>query len=64
MGTWGHYETVRTIDVSSEEVEVLNSLGNRDGEGYLGYREWRSFGEYASYISGISQRSIAFIYKK
>jgi hypothetical protein len=62
--TWGHYETVRTIDVSSEEIEVLNSLGNRDGEGYLGYREWRSFGEYASYISGISQRSIAFIYKK
>ena len=61
--TWGHYETVRTIDVANEEVEVLNSLGDRDGEGYLGYREWRSFDEFASYISGISQKSIAFVYK-
>ena len=61
--TWGHYETVRTIDVANEQVEVLNSLGDRAGEGYLGYREWRSFNEFADYISGISQLSIAFVYK-
>ena len=61
---WGHYETVRTIDVSNKKVEVLNSLGTRSGSGYLGYREWRTFNEFANYISGISQKSIAFVYKK
>ena len=62
--TWGHYETVRTIDVDNEQVEVLNSLGDRAGEGFLGYREWRTFDEYASYIAGISQLSICFVYKE
>ena len=61
---WGHYETIKTIDVSKQKVEVLNSLGTRSGSGYLGHIEWRTFKEFASYISGISQKSIAFIYKK
>ena len=60
---WGHYETIQTIDMSKNSVLVLNSLGTRSGAGYLGHKEWRSFKEYANYISGISQRSIAFIYK-
>ena len=64
---WRHYETVRTIDVANEQVEVLNSLGDRSGEGYLGYREWRSFDEYASYIiragEEITPLCICFVYK-
>ena len=60
---WRHYETIQTIDMKKNSVLVLNSLGTRSGAGYLGHKEWRSFKEYANYISGISQRSIAFIYK-
>ena len=37
-GDWRHYETVRTIDVANEQVEVLNSLGDRSGEEFLGYK--------------------------
>ena len=61
---WGHYETIRTIDLDARKVEVLNSLGTRSGEGYLGYREWRTFDEYQSYISQIGQPSIGLVYKK
>ena len=65
--TWRHYETVRTIDVANEQVEVLNSLGERSGEGFLGFREWRSFDEYEKYIARardeINTLCICFIYK-
>ena len=50
--------------MSNNKVEILNSLGKRSVSGYLGYRERSTFKEFAKYISGISQKSFDFIYKK
>jgi hypothetical protein len=42
-------------------------LGERSGEGFLGFREWRSFDEYESYIAKareeINPLCICFVYK-
>ncbi|MCQ2821751.1 MAG: hypothetical protein MJ252_31215 [archaeon] len=47
----GHYEVVRTIDVNTQIIEVLNSVGDAYEGGYLGYLENRTFQEFADYIA-------------
>lgn len=57
---WGHYEPVKWV---GDDLEILNSLGDRcGGSTYCGYIEYRGKGEQERYISGISQKSVAFLY--
>ena len=57
---WGHYEVPKSVGDSY--LYILNSLGDSCGSGtYCGYIETRSKSEQASYISGISQKSIAIL---
>lgn len=59
---YGHYEVIREINLNNSTCKVLNSLGNRCGYPcYCGYIETRSFSTFASYIRGISQKSIMII---
>lgn len=64
--TWGHYETVYGIDTKNRQVFVLNSLGYRQGVGYWGYVEKRSYDTFASYIANTpgGQKSLCVITKK
>lgn len=48
---WGHYETISGIDVKTQIVTVLNSLGQKASKGYLGYIEKRSFSDFARYMA-------------
>lgn len=48
---FGHYETIYKIDVKNKVVYVLNSLGYRDGIGYKGYIEKRTFATFKKYIN-------------
>ena len=56
---WGHYEVPLTS--SADPMRILNSLGDRCGDGYCGYIESRSKATQRSYINGISQKSICII---
>lgn len=57
---WGHYEIIYSV---GDMLKILNSLGNSCGSGtYCGYIEYRTRAEQKSYINGISQKSIAFLY--
>lgn len=57
---YGHYEPIKWV---SDVLEILNSLGDKCGSSsYCGYIEYRSKSEQKSYISGISQKSVAFLY--
>ena len=57
---WGHYEVLKSVN---DDLTILNSLGDACGNGtYCGYIETRSKSEQESYISGISQKSIAYLY--
>lgn len=58
---YGHYEV--PLSSSSDPNKILNSLGDRDGNGYYGYIESRSKSTQKSYINGISQKSVCIIYK-
>ena len=59
---YGHYEVVKVININNQTCTVLNSLGNSCGNGtYCGYDEVRSFKEMASYLAGISQKSIMIL---
>ena len=59
---YGHYEPIKAIDMDSEMLEILNSLGTKNNDGtYQGYVEKRSFGTQQSYISGITQKSVCII---
>lgn len=60
----GHYEPLDKIDTDDEEVRALNSLGSREGYGYYGHLQWRSFWLQQKYISGISQKSVCILRKK
>ena len=63
--TWGHYESINEINVKTNMIKVLNSLGNQCSGGcYCGYVEDRSLAVEKSYISGISQKSIIILTKK
>jgi len=56
---WGHYEVINQI---TDLAVVQNSLGSKcTSSCYCGYVENRSFNEFKSYISGISQKSIMVI---
>lgn len=62
---YGHYEAIQEINTKNKTIKVLNSLGNKCGStSFCGYIETRSFNTFASYISKISQKSIAVIQKK
>ena len=54
----GHYEVAQDSD---NPMSILNSLGNRCGNGYYGYIETRSRATQQSYINGISQKSVCII---
>ena len=57
---WGHYEPIKSV---GEELKILNSLGDSCGNGtYCGYIETRSKTTQKRYISGISQKSVAYLY--
>ena len=57
---YGHYEGIKEV---SDYLYILNSLGDRcGGESYCGYIEERSKRTQESYISGISQKSVAYLY--
>lgn len=61
---FGHYETLKTINTNKGNVVILNSLGNKcNSPAYCGYLETRSYGTMASYLSGISQKSICIVTK-
>ena len=56
---WGHYEVINKI---TDLAIVQNSLGSKcTSSCYCGYVENRTFNEFKSYISGISQKSIMVI---
>lgn len=62
---WGHYESINEINLKTNILKILNSLGDMCYNGcYCGYIEDRSLAVEKSYISGISQKSIIILTKK
>lgn len=62
---WGHYESINEINVKTNMLKILNSLGDTCNSGcYCGYIEDRSLAAEKSYISGISQKSVIILTKK
>lgn len=62
---YGHYETIYKIDTKNKLVYILNSLGKRNGNGYLGYIEKRTFSTFKRYINAKKgTESICIIKKK
>ena len=61
---YGHYEPLDRINIKTKYVRALNSLGNRDGYGYYGHLQDRTFDLQSKYISGISQKSVCILRKK
>ena len=60
----GHYEPLDRVNIETKYVRALNSLGSRDGYGYYGHLQDRTFNLEAQYISGISQKSVCILRKK
>ena len=62
---YGHYEVPYQIDTKNKTIKVLNSLGNRSGNGYLGYIETRTYNLEAEYIRNTpgGQPSVCIIRK-
>lgn len=60
---FGHYEVLDRINTGTKYVRALNSLGSRDGYGYYGHLQDRSFNLEAHYISQISQDGICIVTK-
>ena len=61
---FGHYETLKSINLNNSNMVVLNSLGSKcNSPAYCGYLETRTMSNMSSYISGISQKSICIITK-
>jgi hypothetical protein len=61
---WGHYESINEINVKTNMLKVLNSLGDKCSSScYCGYVEERSLAVEKSYISGISQKSVIILTK-
>lgn len=60
----GHYEPLDRVNTETKYVRALNSLGSRDGYGYYGHLQDRTFNLEAQYISGISQKSVCILRKK
>lgn len=61
---WGHYESINEINLKTNILKVLNSLGDKcTSSCYCGYIEDRSLSAEKSYISGISQKSVLILTK-
>ena len=60
---YGHYEAPYKLNTSTGQIQVYNSLGNRQGQGYIGYLETRTFALQKQYINGIHQPSVCIITK-
>lgn len=59
---YGHYETIKSINTNNRTIVVLNSLGSKcSSPAYCGYLETRSYDTMASYLRGISQKSICIL---
>lgn len=61
---FGHYEYIDRINMSTKYVRALNSLGEREGNGYYGHLQDRTFALEAHYISQINQDGICVITKE
>lgn len=62
---YGHYEKVKSINLKTNTLEVINSLGTKcTNTCYCGYIETRSLAVQKQYINGISQKSIILITKE
>lgn len=62
---FGHYETVKEVNMNNNTCLVLNSLGSKcNSPAYCGYKETRSFNELARNLAGISQKSLCIISKE
>lgn len=60
---YGHYEVPKAIYENT--LDILNSLGDKcSSTAYCGYIENRTKAEQKSYISGISQKSVAYLYNR
>ena len=56
----GHYEGIKSV---GDSLKILNSLGDRcNYPAYCGYVETRERSTQEWYISGISQKSVAYLY--
>lgn len=61
---WGHYESINEINLKTNMLKILNSLGDKcSGSCYCGYVEDRSLAAEKRYISGISQKSVLILTK-
>lgn len=60
---YGHYEVYKTNHGVNKRFDVANSLGTKSRGGYYGYIENRSYKTQKSYIGGISQPSVAILYR-
>ena len=61
---WGHYESINEINVKTNILRILNSLGDKcTSSCYCGYVEERSLAVEKRYISGISQKSVLVLTK-
>ena len=58
---WGHYELPYNITSGASTLVIANSLGDRKGDGYLGYFETRSWAAQKQYIAEMSQKSVCVI---
>ena len=62
---FGHYEVPYQIDTKNKTIKVLNSLGDKTSNGYLGYIETRTYNLEAEYIRNTpgGQPSVCIIRK-
>ena len=59
---YGHYEPIKSVNTTSNMLEILNSLGTKNSDGtYQGYIEERTYATQQSYISAMSQKSVCII---
>lgn len=61
--TFGHYEMPDKYNISTKYLRIMNSLGSRQGNGYYGHLQDRSFSLQSYYVSNISQKSICIVTK-
>lgn len=61
---YGHYEVINQINLNTQTLKILNSLGNKCGSCFCGYEETRSFATQKQYINGISQKSVLIVTKE
>lgn len=62
-GPFGHYESVRSIDVNKNTITVNNSLGDKSGSGYKGFVQTRSLSCQKKMMNQIGQKSICIVSK-